>query len=133
MVAIVLKIDRHRNTLTLTKVSLKLCSSMKLFFCLQSVLRLSGGKGLAAAMFTPKAMQACLLLLLCSSTAMAKMSRWERILQAGADATVVQAPAVAPAAVGVSSGPLVRGLLCMTSLALLQAPSATRKVTTGCL
>ena len=79
-------------------------------------------------MVTPKAMQACLLLLLCSSTAMAKMSRWERILQAGADATVAQAPAVAPAAVGVSSGPLVRGLLCMFHLPfcrlhLLQAKS----------
>ena len=64
-------------------------------------------------MVTPKAMQTCLLLLLCSGTAMAKMSRWERVLQAGADATVAQAPAVAPAAAGVSSGPLVRGVLCI--------------------
>ena len=47
--------------------------------------------------------QACLLVLLCSGSALAKTSRWERVLQAGADATVAQAPA-APA---VSSGPLV--------------------------
>lgn len=49
------------------------------------------------------AVQACLLVVLCSATAWAKNSRWERVLQAGADATVAQAPA-APA---VSSGPLV--------------------------
>lgn len=54
------------------------------------------------------AVQACLLVLLCSATAWAKNSRWERVLQAGADATVAQAPA-APA---VSSGPLV-GVPCL--------------------
>ena len=59
------------------------------------------------------AVQACLLVLLCSSAALAKNSRWERVLQAGADATVAQAPA-APA---VSSGPLV-GLPSLTTLCL---------------
>ncbi|CAK0785458.1 hypothetical protein CVIRNUC_008667 [Coccomyxa viridis] len=56
-------------------------------------------------MVSSGAAQACLLVLLCSGSAMAKMSRWERVLQAGADATVSQAPAVAPAA-AVDSGPL---------------------------
>lgn len=54
------------------------------------------------------ALQACLLVLVCSGTALAKNSRWERVLQAGADATVAQAPA-APA---VSSGPPV-GVPCL--------------------
>ncbi len=57
-------------------------------------------------MVSSGAAQACLLVLLCSGSAMAKMSRWERVLQAGADATVSQEPAVAPAA-AVDSGPLV--------------------------
>ena len=57
-----------------------------------------------------KAVQACLLVLLCSGTALAKSSRWERVLQAGADATVAQAPA-APA---ISSGPLV-GARCLNT------------------
>lgn len=50
-----------------------------------------------------KTMQAGLLLLLCSSSALARDSRWERTLLAGSNATVAQAPA----APEVSSGPLV--------------------------
>lgn len=58
-------------------------------------------------MVSSRAVQACLLVALCFGTATAKMSRWERVLQAGADATVAQAPA----AQAVSSGPLVSARL----------------------